>query len=186
MARYVVEKCKNLKGKVRNFATFGAPHIGVGKFPHCFSGIICKALNYVIDWGIYWTIVQNHIGPAGYFRDVNHLEYYKEHSSFLPDLNNEREFDQEAFDRFSSLNKLFLGKFSKDTMIFPGSSAWFNELKEDGSISPFNETEIYLNDLIGLKKLYEENRIVFHSFDGDHLQFSYEEIEELVFPVLAA
>ena len=181
-----MEKCDNIKGRVRNFATFGAPHYGVGKLPHCFHGIICDAINYVIDLGIYWTFVQNHIGPAGYFRDAHHLDYYKEHSSFLPSLNNEGEFDQEAYDRFSSLNKLFLGKFGKDSMIYPGESAWFNELQPDGSILPFNETEMYKNDQLGLKKLYDEDRIVFHEFPGDHLQFSYDDIDEYVLPVLSA
>jgi len=186
LARYVVEKCTNLKGTVRNFATFGAPHYGVAKLPHCFHGIICNAVNYVIDMGIYWTLVQNYIAPAGYFRDVNHLDYYKQHSSFLPSLNNEVEFNQEAHDRFSNLNKVFLGMFAKDSMIYPASSAWFNELQPDGSILPFNETEAYNKDFLGLQKLYEEDRIVFHEFPGDHLQFSTDDIDEFVLPILAS
>jgi palmitoyl-protein thioesterase len=184
LARYVVEKCTNLKGRVRNMATFGGPHMGVGKLPHCFSGIICNAINYVIDLGVYWTFVQNHIGPAGYFRDAGHLPYYRSHSTFLPGVNNENEIDEVAYEKFSSLNAVFLGKFEKDTMIYPPSTAWFEELQPDGSIKAFNETDIFLNDRIGLKKLYEEDKITFHAFPGDHLQFSYEDIDEYVIPVL--
>ncbi|CAI2374488.1 unnamed protein product [Moneuplotes crassus] len=186
IARYVVEKCQNLKGRVRNMATFGAPHFGVGKFPRCFKGIICDVLNYVVDFGVYWKMIQNHVGPAGYFRDAHHLDYYKDHSTFLPSINNEREFDQEAYERMAGLNKVFLGMFSKDGMIYPPSSAWFNELRPDGSILSFNETELYTKDLLGLKTLYEEGRIVFHEFDGDHLQFSLDDVEEYVFPILAS
>lgn len=186
IARYVVEKCKNLKGRVRNFVTFGAPHMGVGKIPHCFSGFICDAINYVVDFGIYWSLVQHHIGPAGYFRDARNLEYYKKHAVFLPSLNNEVTFDQQAYDNFSSLNRVFLSMFAKDSMIYPAESALFHELQADGSIKPFNETDVYINDRIGLKKLYDEDRIVFHTFDGDHLQFSYDDIDEFVLPVLAS
>ena len=186
IARYVVEKCKNLKGRVRNYVSFGAPQMGVGKVPHCFNGIICDVINYFVNWGIYWRIVQNNIGPAGYFRNPNDLETYKAYSKFLPDLNNEVNFDQDAYNGFSGLNRLFLGMFAKDTMIYPGESAWFNELQADGSILPYNQTSLYLEDRIGLKKLIEEDRIVFHKFPGDHLQFSYADIDEYVLPVLSS
>lgn len=186
LARYVVEKCKNLKGKVRNLVTFGGPHMGVGKIPHCFNGFICDAINYVVDQFIYWNLVQSLIGPAGYFRDVDHLEYYKTHSTFLPSVNNEIEFDEHAYESFSSLNRVFLGMFSRDTMIYPAETAWFYELQKDGSIKPYNETELYQSDRIGLKKLVEEDKVVFHKFDGDHLEFSYEDVTKYVIPVLAS
>ena len=35
--------------------------------------------------------VQGHVVPAQYFRDMNELEPYLEHSNFLADINNERE-----------------------------------------------------------------------------------------------
>lgn len=76
--------------------------------------------------------------------------------------------------------------FAKDTMIYPPETAWFYELQKDGSILPFDQTELYQSDLIGLKKLNEEGRIVFHKFPGDHLQFSYQDIDQYVLPVLAA
>lgn len=186
IARYVVEKCQNLKGRVRNMATFGGPHMGVGKVPHCFSGMICNVINHAIDWVVYMGIIQHHIGPAGYFRDPEQLSYYKDHSVFLPSVNNEVNFDQEAYDRFSGLNKVFLGMFEKDTMIYPPSTAWFYELQADGSILPYDETSLYKNDQIGLRALNEAGKVVFHKFPGDHLQFSYDDIDEFVIPVLAS
>ena len=186
IARYVVEKCKNLKGKVRNYVSFGAPQMGVSKLPHCFNGIICAIINYIVDWGVYFRVIQNHIGPAGYFRDPKNLDTYRKYSNFLPAINNEVSFDQDAYDGFSNLNRLFLGMFAKDTMIYPGESAWFNELQADGTILPFNQTTLYKEDRIGLKKLVEEERIVFHKFPGDHLQFSYDDIDEYVLPVLSS
>ena len=184
LARYVVEKCEGVRGRVRNFASFGGPHMGVGKLPHCFNGFICNFINYVIDNVVYFSFIQNNIGPAGYFRDPGHIDYYRSHSIFLPSVNNEVEFDQAAYDGWSSLNKVFLGMFAKDTMIFPAETAWFYELQADGSVLPFNQTQLYLNDTIGLKKLDEQDKLVFHKFPGDHLQFSYQDIREYVFPVL--
>ena len=49
---------------------------------------------------------------------------------------------------------------------------WFGFYK-DGDIDtilPMNETDLYLEDRIGLKKLHESGRIQLLAVDGDHLQ----------------
>ena len=33
--------------------TLGGPHMGVDKIPHCFNGVICDAVNDVIDDLVY-------------------------------------------------------------------------------------------------------------------------------------
>jgi palmitoyl-protein thioesterase len=64
--------------------------MGVSAFPHCESGLLCYPINFLTKSMVYTEFVQNNIGPAGYFRDVNHLTSYLAKSHFLPDLNNER------------------------------------------------------------------------------------------------
>jgi palmitoyl-protein thioesterase len=56
IARYVVERC-DLKGGVRNIVTFGAPHMGVAASPHCFSGMFCDMVNYVLKSMVYFQAV---------------------------------------------------------------------------------------------------------------------------------
>jgi len=93
LARYIVESCP-IKGKVRNWASIGGPNMGVADIPHCFSGPFCKIVNAVARDFVYTGLIQNMIGPAGYFRDVWHEKQYKAGSVFLPYLNNEEETEE--------------------------------------------------------------------------------------------
>ena len=74
--------------------------------------------------------------------------------------------------------------FSNDTMIYPKETAWFHELQADGTILPYNQTEFYQKDFIGLKALNEAGRAKFVEIDGDHLQFSESDIENIIVPFL--
>ena len=183
IARYVVESCPG-SVPVRNMATFGAPHRGVGKIPQCWNGVFCDSINWVARQFVYFDIVQRLIGPAGYFRDPAHLRRYRKHSHFLAALDNEVESNSmaEHKERVESLNAVFLGWFENDHMVYPPETGKFSELQKDGTILPMEETDLY--DTLGLRKLNEEGRITVHAFPGDHLQFSMEEVEELVVPIL--
>jgi hypothetical protein len=88
LARYIVEECE-MPGKVRNMLTLGGPHMGVEKVPQCESGLICDAINFVIDRVVYTGIAQDLVAPAGYFRNVHDLKTYDKKSVFLPMVNNE-------------------------------------------------------------------------------------------------
>ncbi len=69
-------------------------------------------------------------------------------------------------------------------MIYPKETAWFHQLQVDGSITPVEDTEFYKQDLIGLKTLNEAGKVQFLEFDGDHLQFSEEQITDIIVPFL--
>jgi palmitoyl-protein thioesterase len=64
--------------------------------------------------------------------------------------------------------------FSEDTMIFPKETAWFWELQKDGSVLPANQTDLYNNDLIGLKALDLAEKVQYLEFPGEHLQITDE------------
>lgn len=89
IARHIAERCP-IQGKVRNLITLGGPNMGVAATPHCFTGIFCEMINYIVDNLVYFAAIQDFIGPAGYFRDPNDLENYLANSVFLPYLNNEK------------------------------------------------------------------------------------------------
>ena len=74
--------------------------------------------------------------------------------------------------------------FANDTMIYPKETAWFWQLQADESITPVTETDFYKNDLIGLKTLNEAGKVKFVEWIGDHLQFSYEQIQNVLAPFL--
>lgn len=185
IARYIAEKCPTKK-PVRNLVTMGAPHTGVAAFPHCFHGIICAPINFVVKHLVYIGLVQDFVGPAGYFRDPAQEQTYIKHSIFLSGLNNEKTADANAVQRLSQINKAMLIQFEHDTMIYPKESAQFSELQKDGSITPFNQTAIYKEDHVGLKQPYLDGKIQFGNIVGDHLQFSYADLDEMAIPTLAA
>jgi palmitoyl-protein thioesterase len=162
LARYIVESCP-IQGKVRNWASIGGPNMGVSDIPHCFSsGPICSIVNSVAREFVYTGFIQNLIGPSGYFRDPAHIKQYLAGSVFLPHLNNEEDdvtMTAPRKERFSALNGALLMMFTEDTMIYPKESEWFQELADDGTVQPLEDSDFYKNDLLGVKTLNEAGKI---------------------------
>lgn len=183
IGRYIIEKC-DMKGKVKKFVSIGGPNAGTSRVPNCFNGIICYGLKKLVGMLVYAKFSQNNIGPAGYFRDNTNIETYLNYSNFLPDLNNEREFDKNAKARFEELERVILIKFEKDSMIYPKETAWFQYLDEDDKVVELNQTSFYNDDFIGLKKLNSEGKVLFVSVDDDHLQLSEKDEEKYIYQEL--
>lgn len=173
IARHIAERCP-IKGKVRNLVTLGGPNMGVAAIPNCIDGFLCSVINFVAKQLVYFQIVQDWIGPAGYFRNPSDLSDYINYSVFLPYVNGEKQDNntEAVYSRFSTLNAALFVMFNQDTIIYPKETAWFWQLQADGRILPVNQTDFYKNDLIGFRTLDEAGKISFESFDGNHLQFN--------------
>jgi len=102
--------------------------MGVGVLPRC-TGIlsyICVPFNFITREVVYSALVQNNVGPAGYFRDPYDYKGYVNGATFLPDLNNQKNGSlAEIKERYEGLEKMLLIKFEDDTMIIPKETAWF-------------------------------------------------------------
>jgi palmitoyl-protein thioesterase len=188
LARYIAEECE-MPGKVRNVLTLGGPHMGVDAIPGCFKGFVCDIANFMAKQIVYSSFAQNWFAPAGYFRNVQRYNDYVKGSTFLPALNNEQltrgQFSDLKKESFSSINQLMLVMFEQDTVIYPKETAWFQSLAEDGkTVLPLNATTFYQDDYIGVKELNEAGKIQFVSIDGDHLQFSEDDIKNTFIPFL--
>lgn len=186
IARYIVEEC-DFGGSVKVFVSIGGPQMGVTAFPSCGkSGFVCDLINKVTDEMVYYSFIQNHIGPAGYFNLYSNQEAYLKGSTFLAELNNEKitEKSETSKTRLESIDKMVLIKFEKDTILVPKETAWFQFYNENKELLNFRETKIYKEDLIGLKALDDNNKIVFESIDGDHLEFTEADLLEKVVPYL--
>ena len=102
--------------------------MGVDAIPSCFTGPLCNIINSVARELVYLPIVQQHFGPAGYFRNVQNMDQYLKSSVFLPYANNEEgdasvEASQKR--RFEDLNGLLLMMFNEDSVVYPKESEWF-------------------------------------------------------------
>lgn len=75
----------------------------------------------------------------------------------MTNLNNEFPIkNQTYYERFTQLERLVLIKFTKDVVIYPRNSSWFEFI--DKNRIKFEESDFYLKDYIGFKKLMNERR----------------------------
>jgi palmitoyl-protein thioesterase len=184
LARYIIEKC-DMPGKVKRYVSIGGPQMGVAKLPHCESGLICNTVNKLIGKAVYSDLVQKHIGPSGYFKTNQDMETYLKYSTFLADLNNERSEKNESYkNRFLELEKVLLIKFTEDTMVIPRETSHFRFYNQENKIEELETTQFYKDDFIGVRQLVEENKIQFLDLEGEHLNFTQEDITKFMIPIL--
>ena len=187
LARYIATSCDLGDTKVRNLASIGGPNMGVDAVPQCFSGFICNIVNDIARELVYLPIVQNHLGPAGYFRNPQNMNMYLDDSVFLPWVNNEEgdaSVESLQKQKFSDLNGLLLMMFNEDSVVYPKESEWFQSFDANMNLLPLEETDFYAQDYLGLKTLNEAGKITFSSVEGDHLQFSTSDIDNTIVPFL--
>lgn len=185
LARSILEEC-DFGGSVKKIVSVGGPQMGVALFPHCEKGPFCYLINSVTDALVYTPFIQNTVGPAGYFRVYNNFEAYLKGSTFLAELNNEvdhgKNDDYKA--KMLGLEVFVLIKFTKDTMIIPKETAHFGFYNEKKEVVDFTQTDVYVNDTLGLKTLNEQGKLIFEDIEGNHLQFSFDDVEKKMIPYL--
>lgn len=182
IARYIAEACGV---NVHTAVTLGGPHMGVSKLPNCLSGFVCALVNDALDQGVYSPFSQDHVGPAGYFKDQFDFANYLKASNFLANLNNERSINPNYKQGIQSLDNLVLIKFTEDTVVDPPDSEWFGYFENNTwKLQYMNETSDYLNDLIGLQEIFNQGKIHFIPIVGNHLQFTEQEFTQQILPYL--
>eukprot|EP00850_Spirogloea_muscicola_P020746 SM000225S07025 [mRNA] locus=s225:127495:130069:+ [translate_table: standard] len=194
---------------VHNFVSLGGPHAGTASTPLCLFKRICKFIDALLAFGIYSAYVQDHVAPTGYvkiptvsfsdrfllpplpshrcFPTVD-LPAYLRGCVFLPVINNERPLmrNETYRERFSSLNHLVLVKFEDDSVIIPPETAWFGYYAPNSldKVLNFEQTDLYLEDWIGLRKLHEARRVTLVAAPGNHLAISNKLIKKHIIPYL--
>ena len=184
IGRYIIEKC-DIKGQVMRYMSFDGPQMGVGFVPKINCGSFC-------DWVLNLTVpmaykFKDSIAPMEYLKYKYDRSYYDEHDVFLKKLNNDYENyedrDQEIYRRFTSLEKVKLIKSREDSVIVPRESSWFEFFDRDGkTIIPLEESDFYIQDYIGLRKLIEEGKVIFTEFAEEHVLYHIKEYQEEIVP----
>jgi palmitoyl-protein thioesterase len=185
LARYIVEVC-DMKGTVKRYVSIGGTEMGVAKLPNCGEDkILCSLFEKIFNKKIFTPFIQDRVGPAGYFKIIRYYSDYLKNSNFLANLNNERYKKNESYKtRMLMLEKLLLIKFSKDTILVPKETAWFEFYGYDGKIKPLEKSKFYIDDYIGIKKLNEQGKINFLELYGQHLNFNNGHVIVKVIPAL--
>ena len=183
LGRMIIEAC-DMPGVVKRFISVGGPHMGVASIPHCEGGALCDMINTIAGAAVYHTIPQQIVGPAGYFKDMDNYDKYLE-KSILAEINNEKSYKTYIYkQRFSSLEKLVLIKFSKDKMIIPKETAWFQFYDNNLNVMKLENSDFYKHDYIGLRHLVESGKVEFVELEGEHLEFEgHEMMNYMIYPL---
>ncbi|KOC58883.1 Palmitoyl-protein thioesterase 1, partial [Habropoda laboriosa] len=172
--RAVVQRHPNIS--IKNLISLGGQHQGVFGLPRCGSAKrnVCRYINRMIKYGAYLPIVQENFIQATYWHDPYQEEEYKNKSTFIADINNERVINKTYKENLRKLESLVLVKFDKDTMVWPRESEWFGFYKpgQGTEVQIFEETDLYRKDRLGLRALHDSGKIHFLSVPGNHLQFT--------------
>ncbi|XP_053667801.1 palmitoyl-protein thioesterase 1 [Anopheles marshallii] len=184
--RGLVQRCSTVR--IRNLITMGGQHQGVFGLPNCpsLSSRTCERFRQLLNHAAYTDVLQNFLVQATYWHDPLNEAKYKNASTFLADINNERYLNKNYVENLLKLNKFVMVQFNKDTIVQPLESQWFGYYKpgQDKETQPLNETNLYIEDRLGLKKMYEESKIEFLECEGNHLQFTKEWFRKKLFRFL--
>lgn len=111
---------------------------------------------------------------ATYWHDPMNEDLYRSKSTFLSEINNEITINQDYIARLQSLNKFVMVKFENDTIVQPRETSWFGFYKpgSDTELQTLEESEIFIKDKLGLKKMKKDGKLVFLEIPGNHMQIS--------------
>jgi len=171
--RAVAQRCPN--PPMKNLVTIGSQHQGVFGLPKCpgESSALCNIFRELLHIGVYEDSVQSSWVQAQYWHDPIHLDEYVEKSQFIAEINNEKEVKNETYaENLKKLENFVMAKFVNDTVVEPRESSHFEFYVpgQDKEILPLRESQLYLEDWIGLKALDESGKLHFLEHPGDHVQ----------------
>ncbi|KAF2160788.1 hypothetical protein M409DRAFT_28671 [Zasmidium cellare ATCC 36951] len=189
--RGLLQRCEGLS--FRTLITFGSQHNGIAAIKACGTwDLLCKGALALMKNNAWTEYVQSHVVPAQYYRTVNVSTgeasgEYLAHSSFLADVNNERDVKNQTYkERLVEglKGKYVMYVFEEDTTVIPKETGWFDEVlfnktkdgddDEERIVVPLRERRMYKEDWLGLKVLDERGALVFRSHPGDHMQLDEE------------
>uniref|UniRef100_A0A182MNI9 palmitoyl-CoA hydrolase n=1 Tax=Anopheles culicifacies TaxID=139723 RepID=A0A182MNI9_9DIPT len=126
-----------------------------------FLHLIFPSLVAKTAYQLFYTYVGQHTSVANYWNDPHHQELFEEFSIFLPYVNNRiLSVNSTQFrDTLMRLDRLVLIGGPDDGVITPWESSHFSFYNKTYDVIPLHESEIYTEDLIGLKTLEESGRL---------------------------
>ncbi|XP_069359085.1 palmitoyl-protein thioesterase 1 [Maniola hyperantus] len=187
--RAVVQRCGHNIGRVKNLITLGGQHQGVYGLPHCFAlqHETCDYVRKLLNYAAYYSWVQKSLVQATYWHDPLDDATYKKSSEFLADINNERKINQTYVQNLNKLEHFVMVKFNNDSIVQPKETEWFGFYApgQAKKLISLQQSKLYKEDRLGLKKMDEDGKLVFLSQPGDHLRFTEEWfIENILKPYL--
>lgn len=186
---------------VHTFVSVNGVNAGVGAVPYCrpsaaealssslpqFS--MCDLLMEQASRAAYTEYAQQHSFQANYWRDPRESEFstYQKYSQ-LANWNNERGsklVNQTLKENWAKTSQFVWVLATQDTMVWPlEGEQWGAPNPKDpfnsSAILPREETPWFQQDLFGLQSAEKEGKNKYEQFDGDHLQFDWDDFDRWV------
>eukprot|EP01121_Diplochlamys_sp_Union-15-3_P005383 TRINITY_DN15718_c0_g1_i1.p1 TRINITY_DN15718_c0_g1~~TRINITY_DN15718_c0_g1_i1.p1 ORF type:complete len:293 (-),score=51.99 TRINITY_DN15718_c0_g1_i1:36-914(-) len=160
-ARGFTEKCND--PPVRNLILWVSPQGGQFGVPAInINSTLDEILEDIADCCIFDADIQKTISFAGYWKDPYAIEEYLEYSLFLADIDNAKPQKNPTYkERILSLRNLSISYSLVDTILQPPRNGWFEFYKPGGQevIIPLEQSDIWIEDWIGLRTLSETGRL---------------------------
>ena len=199
----------NTTPPVHSFLSINGVNAGQGAVPHCRPTQqqeqqqhttttrtidFCELLMEQTSKAAYTEFAQEHSFQANYWRDPRSTEFpiYQQYSQ-LAIWNNEAKYIDkndgifwinETLRQNWNRTKQFIWILAnQDTMVIPKEGEhWLAPNPNDpfGPMISRNKTDWYIQDTFGLQTADQLGKNFWHSFDGDHLQFTMQEYAEWV------
>jgi palmitoyl-protein thioesterase len=162
-ARYFIQKYNN--PRVYVYIAWGAPECGIYGAPDKLDTYFAW-INYIEHYSYtfaYSYLMQHFVSFAGYWKDPLHYQEYLNGNIFLPYLNNEITHpDNDLFkENISNLATMVLVQSTEDEIVVPQISCHFGfyDVGSLTQITSLENSQLYQDDLLGLKALNESGRL---------------------------
>lgn len=75
-------------------------------------------------------------------------------------------------------------KWKNDYVVVPRESSWFFSWDENRQPIPLKELQMYEEDWIGLRSMYENGQLFFYTGKGDHMHLEQKMMNKYLAPLL--
>lgn len=179
VARYYVQRYN--VPRVTTLITWGTPHQGIFGSPGDLDSRFfwLNILELYAYKFFYLYPIQKYICIAGYWKDPLHYDAYINQCLFLPHANNEIEhiYNEMYKENIESLDAFILVNSIAEETITPSVSCHFG-FYHVGSIQhlkAFRQSEQYAYNLLGLKTLYHQKKLIFKLASCTHMDYLTDE-----------
>lgn len=130
------------------------------------------------------SLIQKVIAPLAYWKDETDERRYKQGSTFLAILNNEKYYNANYVKNLQSLRRLVLVKYRDDVSLIPNESSWFGFEDKDGNLQRMEETSVFKENKLGLGQMLDDGRLIRLQSPREHLQLDENFFRENIIPIL--
>jgi palmitoyl-protein thioesterase len=158
IGRGYVQKYNHESFKVDNLITLVTPH----------GGVFDKYLSFI---GFYTKNMQEKLSFSNYWRDPIKYDKYKLLSTFLANANNEVSIKNLLYrDNIINLKNFVMVYSPIDEIIKPPETGIFSMYDKNLNIITLFDSDIFIQDWLGLKVLYDSNRLYMFNTNCTHVE----------------